>query len=111
MNLEKEFCGQQLVSNDENEDMNDFKKDTEAKDQLMVGCKLEKLSLSTCSGYCSMLEDEEMAYENELIRSESSTNDINERKMTCILKYNECRKFNEIKNIIRDDNVKSIIFE
>ena len=90
--IEKEFCVTQFNSTDESGDETEPKRAYKVRDITNEGCSNADNLFSSCSGYCSMLEDEEIAYEYDVLRKTSSEIDIRERKMTSILKYIENRK-------------------
>ena len=90
--IEKEFCETQYDLTDESCDETEPKRAYEFRDITNEGYSNADNIFSSCSGYCSMLEGEEIAYENDVFRKTSSEIDTKERKMTNILKYNEYRK-------------------
>ena len=90
--IEKEFNETKYDSTDESGDETEPKIAYEFRDITNEGYSNANNSFSSCSGYCSMLEDEEIAYENDVFRKASSEIDVSQRKMTNILKYYEFRK-------------------
>ena len=59
--IEKEFCVTQFNSTDESGDETEPKRAYKVRDMTNEGCSNADNLFSSCSGYCSMLEDEEIA--------------------------------------------------
>ena len=94
-NFEKDFCDQLFVSFDENQD--DSYSESDQKLRKIINQRYDTTDkiFSTCSGYCLLIENEENARENEVQKRKSSKIEINDKKMSCIIKYNECKRKSE----------------
>ena len=69
--------------------------DQELKDIINQRYDRTDKIFSACSGYCFLVENEEIAHENEVQKRKSSKIEINDKKMSCIIKYNECIRKSE----------------
>ena len=61
--VEKEFFGKNFVLF--NQDDVQFQSDQDLEDIIDEGCETENKIYSACSGYCSLVESEQIAYQND----------------------------------------------
>ena len=91
--VEKEFFGKNFVLF--NQDDVQFQSNQDVEDIIDEGCEMENKIYSACSGYCSLVESEQIAYQNDEQKRKSLKIENNDKKMSCILQYNECKRKEE----------------
>ena len=110
-NFEKDFCEQLFVSFDENQDHSYSESDKELRKIIKQRYDTTDKVFSACSGYCLLVENEEIAHENEVQKRKSSKIEINDKKMSCIIKHNECRRKSENGTRLSNQHNNSIVYD